>query len=81
VIVLYFTWLLTEVIHFKFELWRYYINRAHVIKGLGIILDSRFYFHPHVVYVFPQALKLLGRIHAIMFFFSSVVVFSCYILC
>jgi hypothetical protein len=60
------------MISFEYKLYGSRANRRDTVKDLGIILDTKLYFHPHVDYIFSQALKLLGLIHAITFSFSSI---------
>jgi hypothetical protein len=55
----------------KYKLGDFYITRTDCIKDLGIFIDSKFYFHSHVGYIFSQSIKLLGLIRNITFSFST----------
>jgi hypothetical protein len=57
---------------FEYKLCGYRVNRTDTVKDLGIVLEIKLYFQHHVDYVFSQALKLLGFIRAITFFFLSI---------
>jgi hypothetical protein len=53
------------------------ILRVECIKDLGVVLDSKLYFHCHVDFVYSQALRTLGLIRFItynLFFLDSLVV-------
>jgi hypothetical protein len=62
----------TNMISFGYKLCGSRINHTDTLKDLGIILDTKLYFHPHVDYIFSQALHLLGLIRVIIFSFSSI---------
>jgi hypothetical protein len=61
----------TNIIHFNFFLDDLLIVRTHVVRDLGVMLDSELNFHRHVDYLHSQALKLLGLIRFITYNFSS----------
>jgi hypothetical protein len=54
----------------------YYVSGVSIlgtdcIKDLGVMLDSKLYFHSHVYYVHSQRLRILGIIRYITYNFSS----------
>jgi hypothetical protein len=61
----------TNSIHFKYFVKDVLNLRAEYIKDLGVILDSKLYFHCHVDFVYSQALRTLGLIRFITYNFSS----------
>jgi hypothetical protein len=61
----------TNSIHFKYFVKDVLILRAECIKDLGVMLDSKLYFHCHVDFVYSQALRTLGLIRFITYNFSS----------
>jgi hypothetical protein len=44
---------------------------AVCLNDLGVMIDSKFYFHCHVDFVYSQALRTLGLIRFITYNFSS----------
>jgi hypothetical protein len=60
----------TNSIHFKYFVKYVLILRAECIKDLGVMLDSKLYFHCHVDIVYSQALRTLGFIRFITYNFS-----------
>jgi hypothetical protein len=56
------------------------IVRTDCVKYLGIILDSKLHFHPHVDDLRSQALKLLGLIRFITYICSCLDSLKVYIL-
>jgi hypothetical protein len=61
----------TNSIHFKYFVKDVLILRAECIKDLGVMVDSKLYFHCHVDFVYSQALRTLGLIRCITYNFSS----------
>jgi hypothetical protein len=61
----------TNSIHFKYFVKDVLILRAECIKDLGVMVDSKLYFHCHVDFVYSQALRALGFIRFITYNFSS----------
>jgi hypothetical protein len=47
----------TNSIHFKYSVKDVLILRAECIKDLGVIVDSKLYFHCHVDFVCSKALR------------------------
>jgi hypothetical protein len=47
------------------------IARTSSIKDLGVVFNSKLYFHNHVHFIFSKCIKLLGFIRSIAFSFSS----------
>jgi hypothetical protein len=47
------------------------ILRSHCIRDLGVMLDSKLYFHCHVDFVHSQTLRTSGLIRLITYNFSS----------
>jgi hypothetical protein len=70
----------TSMITFEYKLCGSRINRTDTFKGLGIILNSKLYFHQHVDYILSQTFKLLSLICAVTFSFHLYTAFSSYIL-
>jgi hypothetical protein len=44
---------------------------SECIKHLGVMLDSKLYFHCHVDFIYPQTLRSLGLIRFIAYNLSS----------
>jgi GT2 family glycosyltransferase len=61
----------TNSIHFKYFVKDVLILRAECMKDLGVMADSKLYFHCHVDFVYSQALRKLGLIRCITYNFSS----------
>jgi hypothetical protein len=61
----------TNSVHFKHFVKDVLILRAECIKDLGVMLDSKLYFHCHVDFVYSQALRILGLVRFITYNFSS----------
>jgi hypothetical protein len=61
----------TNSIHFKYFVKDVLILRAECIKDLGLMVDSKLYFHCHVDFVYSQALRTLGLIRFVAYNFSS----------
>jgi hypothetical protein len=61
----------TNRINFKQFVKDALILRVECIKDLGVMLDSKLYFHCHVDFVYSQALRTLGLIRFITYNFSS----------
>jgi hypothetical protein len=61
----------TNSIHFDYQLGNAVIMRTDCVKGLGVWLDNKLYFHHHVNYVFSVTSKLLGLINFITYNFPS----------
>jgi hypothetical protein len=62
----------TNTIRFIYYVSGVSILRTDSIKDLGVMLDSKFYFHSHVEYVHSQGLRTLGLIRYITYNFSSI---------
>jgi hypothetical protein len=45
--------------------------RAECAKDLGVMVDSKLYFHCHVDFVYSQAQRTLGLIRFVTYIFSS----------
>jgi hypothetical protein len=58
-------------IHSKYVVKGVLILRAECIKDLGVMVNSKLYFHCHVDFVYSQALGTLGLIRFITYNFSS----------
>jgi hypothetical protein len=56
----------TNSVHFNY----YVSNEIICIKDLGVMLDSKLYFHRHVDFVHSQALRTLGLISYVTYNFS-----------
>jgi hypothetical protein len=50
----------TNCVHFIYYISNVLILRSDWIKDLGVMLDSKMYFHCHVNFVYSQELKTLG---------------------
>jgi hypothetical protein len=61
----------TNSVHFNYYVSNAIILRSDCIKDLGVMLDSKLYFHRHVDFVHFQALRTLGVIHYVTYNFSS----------
>jgi hypothetical protein len=61
----------TNSINFNYYIGDALILRSHCINDLGVMLDSKLYFHCHVDLVYSQALRTLGLIRFITYNFSS----------
>jgi hypothetical protein len=57
--------------HFNYKLSNNPILRCQCVKDLGVLLDSKLYFHHHVDYISAQGLKMLGLIRYITSSFSA----------
>jgi hypothetical protein len=57
--------------HFNYKLSNIPILRSQCVKDLGVLLDSKLYFHHHVDYISSQGLKMLGFIRYITSSFST----------
>jgi hypothetical protein len=58
--------------HFKYFVKEDVLNLlSDCIKDLGVVLDSKLYFHCYVDFVYFQALRALGLIRFIAYNFSS----------
>jgi hypothetical protein len=68
--IIFFT-LKTNNIHFKYFVKDVLILRAECIKDLGVMLDSKLYFHCHIDFVYSQALRALGLTRFITYNLSS----------
>jgi hypothetical protein len=72
----------TNSIHFKYFVKDVLILRAKYIKDLGVMIDSKLYFHHHVHFVYSQALRTLGLIRFITYNLPiCVIVFQFGLLC
>jgi hypothetical protein len=56
----------------EYKLYGPRIQRTYAVKAIGIILDTKLYFHHHVHYIFSEALELLSIISVITFSFLAV---------
>jgi hypothetical protein len=61
----------TNSIHLKYFVKDVLILRAECMKDLGVMVDSKLYFHCQVDFVYSQALRTLGLIRLITYNFSS----------
>jgi hypothetical protein len=61
----------TNSVHFNYYVSNEIILRSDCIKDLGIMLDSKLYFHRHADFVYSQALRTLGLIRYVTHNFSS----------
>jgi hypothetical protein len=61
----------TNSVHFNYYVSNEIILRSDCIKDLGVMLDSKLYFHRHVDFVYSQALRTLGLIRYVTYNFSS----------
>jgi hypothetical protein len=61
----------TKSINFKYFVKDVLILRAECIKDLGVMLESKLYFHWRVDFVYSQALRTLGLIRFITYNLSS----------
>jgi hypothetical protein len=57
--------------HFNYKLSNNPILCSQYVKDLGVLLDSKLYFHHHIDYISSQGLKILGLIHYITSSFST----------
>jgi hypothetical protein len=62
----------TNVLNYQYGLENSFILRTDYIKDLGVHTGCKFHFHRHVDFLSSHALKLLGRIHTIIFSFSTI---------
>jgi hypothetical protein len=61
----------TNSIRFNYYVSGISILRTDCMKDLGVMLDSKLYFHSHVDYVHSQGLRILGLVRYIAYNFSS----------
>jgi hypothetical protein len=61
----------TNSVHFNYYVSNAIILRSDSINDLGVMLDSKLYFHRHVDFVHFQALRTLGLIRYVIYNFSS----------
>jgi hypothetical protein len=61
----------TNSIYFNYYVDNLLIVRTDCVKDLGVMLDSKLYFHRHIDNLYSRALKLLGLICFITYNFSS----------
>lgn len=61
----------TSIIYFNYLLNNVIINRKDYIRDLGVLLDSKLYFHYHVDFIRSQSLKMIGLIRSITYSFST----------
>jgi hypothetical protein len=66
--IIYFT-RKTNSIYFNYKLCNNLVARSQCVKGLGVLLDCKLYFHQHINYIFSR-LKILGLIRYITSSFS-----------
>jgi hypothetical protein len=57
--------------HFNYKLSNNPTLHSQFVKDLGVLLDSKLYFHHHVDYISAQGLKMLGLIRYITSSFSA----------
>ncbi|PSN54165.1 hypothetical protein C0J52_06846, partial [Blattella germanica] len=62
----------TNWIKFEYKLNGIPIPRTTCINDLGVLLDSKLYFHSHVDYLFSTSIKMLGLIRVITFNFNNI---------
>ncbi|PSN37432.1 hypothetical protein C0J52_23145, partial [Blattella germanica] len=62
----------TNWIKFEYKLNGIPISRTACINDLGVLLDSKLYFHSHIDYLFSTSLKMLGLIHVITYNFNNI---------
>jgi hypothetical protein len=60
----------TNSINFKYFVKDVLILPAECIKDLGVLVDSKLYFHCHIDFVYSQAVRTLGLIRFITYNFS-----------
>ena len=48
------------------------ITRISCVRDLGVMLDSKLFFHPHVDHVLSECFKMLGLIRSITYFFANI---------
>jgi hypothetical protein len=68
--IIYFT-RKTNSVHFNYNVSNEIILRSDCIKDLGVMLDSKLYFHRHVDFVHSQTLRTLGLLRYVTYNFSS----------
>jgi hypothetical protein len=51
----------TVGLHFNYKLSNNPILRSQCVKDLGVLLDSKLYFHHHVDYISSQGLKVVEK--------------------
>jgi hypothetical protein len=61
----------TNSVHFNCYVSNEITLRSDCIKDLGVMLDSKLYFHRHVDFTYSQALSTLGLIRYVTYNFSS----------
>jgi hypothetical protein len=61
----------TNSIYFNYKLCNNPVARSQCVKGFGVLLDCKLYFHQHINYIFSQSLKVLGLIRYITSSFST----------
>jgi hypothetical protein len=61
----------TNVLSYEHQLCHTAIARTSSIKDLGVLFNSKLYFHNHVDCIFSECIKLLGLIRSINFRLSS----------
>jgi hypothetical protein len=61
----------TNSVHFNYYVSNEIILLPDCSKDLGVMLDSKLYFHRHVDFVYSQALRTLGLIRYVIYNFSS----------
>ena len=62
----------TNWIKFEYKLNGIPIPRTACINDLGVLLDSKLYFHSHVDYLFSTSIKMLGLIRVITYNFNNI---------
>jgi hypothetical protein len=55
----------TNGLYYVYKIQDSSINRTDTIKDLGVLLDSKLYFHAYVDYIFSQSLRTLGLIRTL----------------
>jgi hypothetical protein len=60
----------TNSIYFNYKLYNNLVTRSQCVKHLGVLLDSKLYFHQHIDHILSQGLKMLGLIRYITSSFS-----------
>jgi hypothetical protein len=61
----------TNSIYCNYKLYNNLVTRSQCVKGLGVLLDCKLYFHQHTDCILPQGLKMLGLIRYITSSFST----------
>ena len=61
----------TNWINFHYKLGNTEIPKTNIIKDLGILFDSKLFFHHHVDHLFSASIKMLGIIRSITYQFSN----------